>query len=176
MTNNSNNNVAASLVTETAFLSSWQAALTGGTGANGVTCHELTVISEMRITKLAIEVTTLSAGNFAGVAVYSADGGTLLLESGAIDTTTTGAKTATLGTPVVLLPGNYILAWTATSTVPRFRTMSDDAVSAFANMINSVTVRNATAANASASAVFPATTGTLTATTQPPIGVIFSAE
>lgn len=71
-----------------------------------------------------IQVYVDVAGTNFGCGVYSADGGTLLLETGAIDVTSTGLKKVTLGTPVLLDAGIYWYAWTADNTATRIRGIS----------------------------------------------------
>lgn len=173
-TNNSNNNIANAVTGETFVHSGWNGQTPANIAADTVKCNFFDLASEILVTKLAVEVVTLAASQTVGVAIYSADGGTLLLESGALDSSTAGVKTVTLGAPVRLVPGTYIFAYTGTSSTNTLRGINMTANSQ--NLINGVTVRNGTAANASASSIFPSTTGVITGAAIIPPACLLSAE
>ena len=138
--------------------SSGAAAVVTGT-ANVVRVHQFVLTSSWTIRKLALEVTTLSVSNNISFGLYNAVGTTLLLNSGLIDATTTGAKTVTLGAAVNLTPGVYWYAYTATDNVVQARSWTPVNTQV---ALNANVVRHGTAANAATAGALPASLGVIT--------------
>jgi hypothetical protein len=112
------------------------------------------------ITKVMIEVVGATASALAAVGIYSSDGGTKWLDSGAIDCGSNGIKSVTLGTPVDVPMGFCCFVATCNDTTTTFR--SAVMVSTVTNLENEGTVQRFNAANASAAGVLPSSLGTLT--------------
>jgi len=70
--------------------------------------------ASIQVNDISIRVNTGAAGASIYAGLYSADGATKLLDSGPIDASSAGAKTATLAATVSLQPGTYWLAYGAT--------------------------------------------------------------
>lgn len=140
---------------------------------NVVRCFPIFLSTKIVVAKVAFEVVTLSVGSLAAIGIYSADGNTLLINSGAVSTTTAGVKTVTLGSPVTLAPGKYIYAVTANNTTP---TSYAALTGSFNVLLNAFTTTAGTAANASASGVLPSTTGVITTSSQTMVFALLSAE
>ena len=91
--------------------------------AIGAGCMAVQVNLDTPVTvrKISNYVFSGSPGQFCYMAVYSADGSTKIIDPGAntfdIGTSST-VRTVTLGTPVVLSPGCYLVAWNASSATP----------------------------------------------------------
>jgi hypothetical protein len=82
-------------------------------------CVQVNLPVPITIHKISISVVIAgSPGNFMLAGLYSADGVTKLIDAGnnAFDTSTIGVKTVTLGTPVVLPAGSYLVAHTGSNT------------------------------------------------------------
>lgn len=101
-----------------------------------------------------------------GFGIYSSDGLTKLVDTGALSTVTgTGAASVTLGSPVTLPAGEYFFAETSSGTTSN---------SAYYNLEATYTIpmqnfnrnRAGVAANASVSGVLPATLGAITTSGQ----------
>jgi len=77
----------------------------------------------LTIDRIAISVQTAVAGSFVRVALYNADSDwqptTLVVDGGALDTSTTGDKAATVS--ATLAPGRYLIAMNATVGTPTLR-------------------------------------------------------
>lgn len=129
--------------------------------------------SRIVVSKLVINVSTLQASKNAVVGVYSSDGTTKLIDSGAISVATTGTKTATLGTAVTLDAGTYIFAWSCDGTTAQAGQFS---VSSLTGIINAFVTRVGTAANAMSSLVLPSSLSTITPVSLDPVAVMFSTE
>lgn len=117
---------------------------------------------KITINSVHFEVATASASTNGSMGIYSSDGNTLHVTTGAVATTSTGLKNTTLGSTVTLDPGFYYFAWTNSSTTPAFGVGLIDA--------NAYNIPNAgsmkllgTAANASSGGALPSTLGTITA-------------
>lgn len=100
-----------------------------------------------------------AAGTKIGFGIYSADGNTKHIDSGAVAGDSTGIKSVTLGAAVTLNPGYYWQALTADSTAIGSAT-GYDAVGQ--TIINAGTAHYGFAANAGAAGVLPATLGAIT--------------
>ena len=122
------------------------------------------------VRRLALEISTLSVGGNLGVGLYDA-GGNLILESGAISTTTTGIKTASI-TAVTLEPGVYFHVETADNTTVQVRKVGLSAQ--VRNLLNANAVeKSGLAANTSTAGVLPATLGAIIVTTNTPTMVLY---
>lgn len=131
------------------------------TGVNQVRCCRFLIPIEITVASLHFEVTTGDSGKVVNLGIYSADGNTLLCNTGAVSITSTGAKSVTLGSPVTLPAGMYWLAWTGNSSALRMRGVAADATA----FINAGTAQIGTAANSSSVGVFPSTLGAITGAT-----------
>ena len=105
------------------------------------------------------------SGRFLGIGIYDYLGTTLLMQTGAVSTfafSTTVPKSVTLGSPVTLGVGDYIMAWTGDflATQPGFGCEATN--TSRNNLINDGVAQMGTAANAGTAGVLPATLGTLT--------------
>ncbi len=129
------------------------------TVANRVSVCQFVLPFRIKVVNIVVNITTPHAANFCAYAIYTPDGNTVLLESGAISTAS-AAVVNTAITAVTLEPGPYFAAWTATQTTAQAAHETTSAVVGFTNENN---VRIGRAANASSSSVFPATLGTITA-------------
>jgi hypothetical protein len=100
-----------------------------GIVSTNVTYEPWLVEFPMTLTALEVVCTTASAGKFAKFVLYAADAewqpfGAPLADSGNIDVGTTGVKTATLGAPLTLDVGRYVVLCArddAAGTQPAFR-------------------------------------------------------
>ena len=125
------------------------------------------------IRRISIAITTGIASSNVGAGIYSADGNTLLLESGAIVSTSTGNKTATI-TAVILEPGIYWHAVTTNDATVAVLVLNGGGTS-FQLLNTGSSTQYGTAANASSSSVLPATLGTVTtASDRNPALVVFA--
>jgi hypothetical protein len=136
--------------------------------SNAVGVLPLVLTASYTVRKIANQVRSgLNSAN--GVcAVYSADGNTKLIDSGAnaFNLNSSSTQVVTLGSPVVLAAGEYLFAWGATSgsgTLANAGFYLDAVTPALYNAGTSGFV--ATAANAISAGAMPATLGTLTGTT-----------
>jgi hypothetical protein len=140
--------------------------------ANQVRAHRMVVLRRTTIKRIIFEITTLSAGGNCSIGIYSADGNTLLVHTGAVDTGTTGNKNIDVA-DATLDPGVYWLAWTADNTTVQCRQITGSTV--LVNIMNAVAVRVGTAANASSGGVLPSTLGTITAAVFSPPAAFFDS-
>lgn len=101
----------------------------GCTMGTGYSCKEnstavalpISIPADITVTKVALEVTTANAGGTvrAGIFNVDADGTitTVVLDTGAIATDTTGVKEFTPGSAVVIPKGNYaVVGWSSSQT------------------------------------------------------------
>lgn len=125
---------------------------------------------DVPVNSIHFNLVTASAGGLCGVGVYSGDGNTKLIDSGAKSTTSTGVQSTTLGATVTLKAGTlYFLAYTADNTTAALTGLVAQLTNA-TNVLNTGTVQTGIAANSSASGVLPTTLGTITASN---IGLAF---
>lgn len=133
--------------------------------ANDVHVMLFTLPFPITVNKVVYWVISNSADLW-GFGIYTPDGLTKLIDTGAIATVTgTGAASVTLGSPVTLSAGEYYFAETSSGTTSN---------SAYYNIENTYTVgmqnvnrnRVGLAANASTAGVLPATLGTINTGTQ----------
>ena len=123
------------------------------------------------IRTITSEVTTSEASSLYAMGIYSIDGNTLLVDSGAISGASSGVKSVTI-TAVTLEPGVYWFAQTSNATATIIHRSLN--VTGLAGIINGGSQeKTILAGNASSSGVLPATLGSLTATTTrlPGVGV-----
>ena len=111
------------------------------------------------ITKVGIRLSTAFTGGKYAVAIYSSDGNTKHIDTGAQSTTSAGTQVITLGASVTLSPGFYWYAFTVDNTTAGFRAAAHDGSDL---ALNADTTQTGTAANASSVGVMPSTLGTIT--------------
>lgn len=115
----------------------------------------------LTVSRVVFHINTASASSNGAAAIYSSDGQTKLVDTGAVDTSTTGTKDTDIAN-VTLAPGFYWLAVTNSTTAVAFQG-NQITGSVLANAIgawNSTTVHWGNAANSSAAGVMPNTMGT----------------
>ena len=140
--------------------------------ANRVLTNQFVLPFQVTVRTINTQVTTLEAAKKYSVGIYSADGNTLLVDSGAISTASTGVKSVTI-TAVTLIPGVYLFAHTADGTTAAAQKLNMPNVQALMNGGSASKANRA--ANASSAGVLPATLGTLTeATARLPVAALFS--
>jgi len=116
----------------------------------------------VNITSARVQNTGGATTAHLGWGIYSANGNTLLVDSGPVLTDSNAVKQVTLGSTVILPAGEYLFAWTLDSTVPTINSFGlDTTYQAFINQATNPKIW--TAANASVAGQLPATLGTLTA-------------
>jgi len=126
------------------------------------------------INRILTDVTTGGgASSLYGVGIYSADGQTLLTETGALDADTV-ARNETTVTEVTFEPGVYWFAWTSDSGTLQMRrgsTAMSNSLLSFASSKRSVLAGNSPISPG----VLPASLGALTTgtTTSPPLAFFF---
>lgn len=117
----------------------------------------------LTVAKMAFNVMITEAATFAGAGVYTPDGNTRLLSTGAVDVSTLGVKSVTLGTPVTLNVGFYWSAFTCSGITAGFTSLSL-VTAAGMDVVNGNTIaQGGDAANAGNAGVLPATLGVVTA-------------
>lgn len=128
--------------------------------ANQVRVARLYLPMRLTVASIHFHISTAFAGGLCSVGVYSDDGTTLLIDSGAKSTTATGVVSTTLAATVTLGPGWYWVAYTcdnATSAISGTPASANPSA-----VLNAGTGQVGAAANASAAGVLPATLGTVT--------------
>lgn len=169
-----NNNVAGTVLPHLA--SSIQASTSAAWTANRVWFFEfnLPFAQAIRIFKLYIQ--TGVASSHVGAAIFDTNGN-LLLESGAIGSaSSTTLVSATVGTPLLFLPGTYRVAFTTDSNTVSVEYWSNQNSLAVSGAMNASRVRVGRGSNASTAGVFPSTLGTETADTVLVGGVVTFVE
>jgi hypothetical protein len=137
---------------------------TVGTTANQLNVIEFYLQTAFTIRTVSCYVDTAVASSTANFGIYSSLGAKLV-DSGAMSTATTGTVTVTLGTAVVLAPGVYYFAQSATSTSVQVAGIAFESA-ALVGMLNSRgSVKVGQAANATSAGVMPSTLGTISADT-----------
>lgn len=102
-----------------------------------------------------------AAGTFCSIGVYDLDGNRLFHTGAVAADGALAVKDIVLGTPFVLQPGAYIVAWTTDGTAAAATGLN--AISNVNEILNAGTdSRTGTAANAGSGGVVPATLGALT--------------
>lgn len=118
------------------------------------------------VNKVSFQIQTAAAGSFTGAGLFSPDGNVKLLETGAVDSSTTGLKTVTLASTFLLLPGLYQYAYTASDVLVQAVLLGGINSATLSNIGTPRVVVDGFGANASVGGVLPATLGVLSAQTQ----------
>ena len=144
---------------------------TGGSwvaASNTVYVVQFDLLCTFKVTKLSINVTANAIGKHGGFGIYSADGNTKYVDSGAMSLGSIAVVTSTIAS-VTLNPGTYFWAQTSDGTTAQLSTITTSLNLADANLFNANASfpRIALATNVSAAGVLPATLGALTAVTTP---------
>jgi hypothetical protein len=136
---------------------------------NVLTCFRFHLSQRITVASLIYNLAQSSAaGKKIFIGIYSADGSTLLINSGAIAADAAPAvKTIVITPNVTLARGMYIQAvGTDESTFNALVTMVPDSVG-YTPILNGSVVHKGTAANPIAAAALPSSLGALTTTTRP---------
>ena len=137
---------------------SWQ------TAANRVNVTQFTIDVSFEISLISINVIANALGKFGGFGIYTADGNTLVVDSGPMSLASIAVVTSSIAS-VTISPGTYFYAQTAdttTATMPTSASVNSNQI-ALMNA-NAAFPRYAVAANPSVAGQLPATLGALTAT------------
>jgi hypothetical protein len=137
--------------------------------ANEVWVVKFFLPMSLTVASVHFSINTTSAGSSTAIGVYSADGNTLHVSSGAVSGASGGVKSVTLGSPVTLAAGFYWLAWTATDATVRFSAIQTNLT--WYGIMIAGTLQEGKAANASASGVLPATLGAISTSGQTPVPI-----
>lgn len=149
-------------------------------GADVVQFAVFTLPFNITVTKIVAEVTTAGgAGSTANFGFYDSTK-TKVLDSGAIDTSTDGFKSITLGSPVTLPAGEYYFAYSGNEATPTAKFPSFGGSTPFYDhMFNATQPRWGQASNPTVAGVLPATLGNLTngviGVTTHPYAILFEA-
>ena len=130
---------------------------------NAIRVFQFVLPFRITVRKIGWDMTTGIDGSHSSMGIYSADGNSLLVHSGAVATAIADqAIQVTTVTEVVLNPAAYYFAQTSTSVSVNARIWNLG--SRPQNLLNAASVaeRCGTAANASSGGVLPATLGTIT--------------
>lgn len=147
------------------------AAYGGNTGnavvasANQVRVLRLVMPITLTVTSIHFECVTAAAGSSSSVGIYNNDGTSLLIDSGAISTATTGIKSATLAAAKTLTRNiMYYVAFTTTSLSVVLRGRDLVVSNVIASLVNGDgSLHLGTAANSATAGVLPSSLGTITA-------------
>lgn len=112
------------------------------------------IFGQVRVARLAAWIATASAGGKARAGIYKADG-TLVAQTGDLDTSTVSGRDSTL-TPVVLDPGYYYFAWAVDNTTARLAGSGTGTMTGLYNRV-AASPGQATCAQAMTTAGLPAT-------------------
>jgi len=131
---------------------------------NDVRVLKIFIPTTLSITKISLEVTTLSGGTHVAIGLYTTDGNTKVLDSGAMSSAATGIVTSTISATQVPA-GFYYFAFTSDSTVPILEGVTVEPTTGVTIGIinNGGVVQMGKATNVSAAGVLPATLGALSA-------------
>lgn len=141
--------------------------------ANQVRAVRFDLFARIAITKIDFRIGTGVAASFVGAGIYNSDGTTLLVDSGAVDTSTNGVKTTTVGS-VTLQPGTYWFAYTANTATTLTGILGPSALSDTAlSTAGAGKIGYGTAANASVAGQLPSTLGAVTLANFAPLLVHF---
>lgn len=135
-------------------------------GSYSVQFVPLRLLSAATVHEISINVTTLNAGNYILMAIYSADGTVKVLDAGtnAFSTASTGIVKVTLGSPITLPSGEYLLGFGNVTSSQTPRTAGLDSVSQasdYISLLNANATRYGLAGNNISAGAMPATLGTL---------------
>jgi hypothetical protein len=150
----------------------WPGAIGAGTGLssasptssnNQVYVIQFTLPYAMVVNKIVCKITAGNgAGDLWGYGIYSSDGTTKLVDTGAISTASAGLVSTTI-TPATLPAGTYFFAQTSSGTTATSPFFAMDA-SNLVGMFNANRQRYGLAANVSAAGVLPASLGAISNT------------
>jgi len=137
--------------------------------ANRVYFYQMVLPIAAAINKVSVNVSASAAATHVNVALYNA-AGSKVLDSGAFDTSGTGAKTNTLASRVILPAGSYYYAWSFdnnSGTLALFCLNNQYAnpTTASDTLLNANSQKRGQASNSLSAGVMPATLGTLSADT-----------
>jgi hypothetical protein len=119
--------------------------------------------SSFQVSKVSINVIANALGKFGGFGIYTANGNTKLVDSGAMSLNAIAVVTSTI-TPVTLSPGTYFWAQTSDGSTAQINISTTAGTNEIALFnANASFPRYAVATNVSAAGVLPATLGALTA-------------
>jgi len=129
--------------------------------ANQVRCALVYLDRRITLDRLRIKGSGASAGN-ASFGIYSADGASLFVYSGLVDTNTgwTVAQTVTPSTPGTIGPGFFRVAWVADNTSATMFTSQGN--TNFNEIMGTGVIQVGTAANAATAGALPSSLGTIT--------------
>jgi hypothetical protein len=134
--------------------------------ANAVVCYRFTLKQSITVSKITWDIV---AGNAAGrhiaFGIYSSDGNTKLIDSGAMSAAALGVVTATIS-PTVTLDAGVVYWYVQTSdSIAVTGPCIDEATTtaALLTLLSNSYVRYGAAANASVAGALPTTLGTITA-------------
>lgn len=128
------------------------------TSANDVRFYRF--VSYLNITVVSVHI-RINNGVSADISwgLYNSDGTTKLIDSGVVPSLAAGVKSVTLGAPVVLEAGTFILAWTSDANNIQFN-VSQNATKPN-EILNASVPQVGLAGNPSIAAALPATLGVL---------------
>jgi hypothetical protein len=127
---------------------------------NQVRAFQFVLPFRLTVSDVQFRVTAAYANREVGIGIYSADGNTLLVDTGVVSAASAGLKKATLSTPVTLAPGPYWYAWTSDYNAVKLTSTFAD--STFDSLFSDTNPQMGTAANAGSEGVLPATLGAIT--------------
>lgn len=144
-------------------------------GADAVQVCAFVLPFAMTVSKLTFDLAVEAAATHMNIGLYNQTKNKVI-DSGAIDSSTPGFKTITLGSPVALAAGVYWLAWSADDASNTLRVPVITNTDPWATSININVNRWGVAANSTSSGVLPATLGVITPGGQSfPLEVLFEA-
>lgn len=128
--------------------------------ANQVKATQFVLPFRLKVSDIQVYVSTGVGGGLCGCGIYSADGGTLLLQSGPMDATSSSRKKATLDPAITLEAGAYWYAWTLNSEDIRLAALNN---STYVNtLFYDTNPQMGKATNVSSGCNLPSTLGTIT--------------
>lgn len=140
--------------------------------ANQVFVFQFTIEHAISIANIVCKIAAGNGnGDLWGYGIYSSDGNTKIIDSGAISTAAAGLKSTAI-TPVILNPGTYFYAQTS-SNINATSPYTATEVATVIPFMNQNRQRVGLAANASVAGVLPATLGAISNTVRDPMLVWF---
>lgn len=136
--------------------------------ANAVVCTQFMLLDSITIRKITWNVSANVGGSSVAFGIYSADGNTKVIDSGAISSATTGIKAVTLGAAVTLSALTvywFVQTCTAASGVAGPSVDAAISLDGVYAMFSNSTVRYGRAANNSVAGALPSALGVITAIT-----------
>jgi hypothetical protein len=135
------------------------------TTANHVNCHLFYLAASTTVVVITMEVGVGQPGATLNAGIYNGATGALLVDSGAMPASTSGAVvkvTPTVGASLVLVPGWYYYAFSSNSTTATFLAMNQNNLVAYYAQSNG-TPRNVLASTLAANGALPVTMGSIPA-------------